>query len=231
MFSDSRGKFMRDEALDLGAPAQALHRALVSAPLIGFDTHKWSARVSDSGAKPAFMGVMATCFGSGTLIRTARGDVAVEALVVSDLAVTGSGAQRPIRWLGHRTIDCRKHSHPEHAVPICIAAHAFGENHPARDLFVSPGHAICVDVAGEVLIPAAVLVNGTTIFQVEVETVTYWHVELEEHDVILAENLPAESYLEMGNRGFFTESSTVILDASPDAPARTHADFLPAVPC
>ena len=44
------------------------------------------------------------------------------------------------------------------------------------------------------------LVNGTTITQVEVDEVTYWHVELDSHDVILAEGPPAESYLEMGNR-------------------------------
>ncbi len=63
--------------------------------------------------------------------------------------------------------------------------------------------------------------------RVEVDEVTYWHVELDSHDIILAENLPAESYLEMGNRGFFNEATIVDLAAGPDAlPAqRTHADF------
>ncbi len=107
-----------------------------------------------------------------------------------------------------------------------IAAHAFGDNRPARDLLVSPGHSLCVDVVGEVLIPAMALVNGTTITQEDVDSVTYWHVELEGgHDILLAENMPAESYLEMGNRGFFAESGVVDLDASPDAPVVTHADF------
>ena len=72
--------------------------------------------------------------------------------------------------------------------------------------------------------PAGALVNGTTIVQVDVETVTYWHVELDEHEIILAEGLPCESYLEMGNRSFFTENGTVSLTASPDS-VRTHADF------
>ena len=96
---------------------------------------------------------------------------------------------------------------------------------PTRDLAVSPGHAICVDAAGEVLIPAIALVNGTTIVQFEVETVTYWHVELDSHDIVLAEGLACESYLEMGNRGFFAENSTVGLGAPPDALVRTHANF------
>ena len=69
------------------------------------------------------------------------------------------------------------------------------------------------------------LLNGTTIARVDVARVTYWHVELDSHDVLLAENLPAESYLEMGNRGFFANSDLVALDSSPDAPRRTHADF------
>lgn len=166
-----------------------------------------------------------TCFVSGTLIRTAAGDVAVENLQVGDIAVTSSGAQYPIRWLGHRKIDCRRHRRPHEAKPVRIAAHAFGENLPARDLFVSPGHSLCVDVLGEVLIPASALVNGTTIAQIDVENVTYWHVELEDHQIILAENLPVESYLEMGNRAFFAQADLVAFDASPDVPARTHDDF------
>ena len=167
----------------------------------------------------------AVCYCAGTLIRTTRGDVAVEALKVGDLVITAAGVTRPIKWLGHRTIDCRYHPRPNEVMPVRIAAHAFGPNRPARDLFVSPGHSICVDIVGQVLIPAAALVNGATIRQVEVESITYWHVELDSHDVLLAENLPAESYLDMGNRGFFAEADVVDLAAGPDAVARTTADF------
>jgi len=167
----------------------------------------------------------AICYAAGTRILTECGEVAVEALRVGDLAVTASGALRPIRWLGHRRIDCRRHPHPERVLPVHISAHAFGPDKPARDLYVSPGHAIAVDVGEEVLIPACELVNGATIQQIEVDEITYWHVELENHDVLLAENLPAESYLDMGNRGFFAESGVVDLVATPDAAGRSHADF------
>ena len=176
-------------------------------------------------AGPGTINIVPVCFASGTLIQTAKGNVAVEHLAIGDLVVTASGHARPIRWLGHRTIDCRRNSRRTDVLPIRIAAHAFGSGRPARDLFVSPGHAICVDACGDVLIPAASLVNGTTIVQVEADEVTYWHVELDSHDIILAENLPAESYLEMGNRSFFAERGVVALAASPDAPVRTHADF------
>jgi hypothetical protein len=36
-----------------------------------------------------------------------------------------------------------------------------------------------------------------------VEEVTYYHVELATHDVILADGLPCESYLDTGNRAAF----------------------------
>ena len=170
------------------------------------------------------------CFAAGTRIRTVRGDVAVEDLAVGDLVVTSSGQRRPIRWLGHRRVDCRSHPRPHACTPVRVAAHAFGEGRPARHLYVSPGHSLCVDVVGEVLIMASALINGTTVTREDVERVTYWHIELDGHDILLAENLACESYLEMGNRGFFAESEVVALDASPDvaidsAPARTHADF------
>jgi len=72
-------------------------------------------------------------------------------------------------------------------------------------------------VLGEVLIPACRLINGTTITQVDVESVTYWHVELDSHDILLAEGLPAESYLDCGNRRFFANAETTDLLAVPDA--------------
>jgi len=76
-----------------------------------------------------------------------------------------------------------------------------------------------------VLIPACELVNGATIQQIEADEITYWHVELDSHDLLLAENLPTESYLDMGNRGFFAESGIVDLAADPDPVRRSHADF------
>ncbi len=166
----------------------------------------------------------APCYVTGTAIRTVRGEVAVEALQVGDIVVTASGEERPIRWIGNRKVECRSAVDRAGLLPVRIAAGAFGEGRPARNLLVSPGHHICVDVLGEVLIPAIRLVNGTTITQVDVETVTYWHVELESHDILLAEGLPAESYLDMGNRGFFGEENRAEFDAKSNAP-ESHAGF------
>jgi hypothetical protein len=78
--------------------------------------------------------------------------------------------------------------------PVRVAAGAFGPGLPHRDLWLSPDHAVYV---GEVLIPVRYLVNGSTIAQVPMDRVTYHHIELAEHDVVLAEGLPAESFLDV----------------------------------
>ena len=164
------------------------------------------------------------CFTSGTLIRTQRGDVAVESLQVGDLVMSVTGQARPILWIGHRTIDCQRRPRLHEVLPVRIAANAMSEGRPSRDLRVSPGHAICIDAVGEVLIPAAALINGTTIVQERVDIVTYWHIELDSHDIILAENMPCESHLNTGNRTFFAEGEAITLHASPDVATIDHAD-------
>jgi hypothetical protein len=97
--------------------------------------------------------------------------------------------------------------------PVRIQAGAFAPELPARDLWVSPGHSIFIE---GVLIQAEKLVNGATITQVPLASVEYWHVELDSHDVILAEGLAAESYLDTGNRGGFFKNGGAYLEAHPD---------------
>ena len=74
-----------------------------------------------------------------------------------------------------------------------------------RNLRLSPDHAVFVD---GVLIPVRYLINGRTIVQERVDQVTYYHVELPAHDVIIAEGLPCETYLDTGNRSAFANGGT-----------------------
>ncbi|MGI4794583.1 MAG: Hint domain-containing protein [Janthinobacterium lividum] len=148
----------------------------------------------------------APCFATGTLIRTAAGDVAVDELRVGDQVCTASGGLQPVRWLGHRRVDCRRHPTPEQVRPVRVRAHSFGEGLPARDLVLSPEHALFLD--GH-LVPVHALVDGVSVVQEAWERVTYHHVELDRHDVLLAEGLAAESYLDTGNRAQFANAPLV----------------------
>lgn len=154
----------------------------------------------------AATGTIVVCLVTGTLVRTTRGDIPVEDLRIGDVAVTASSQLRLIRWIGSTELDCGKAADPRACWPIRIAAGALGPNKPSHDLFVSPAHGICVTVLTDVLIPASALVNGATIDHIECEKVTYWHVELDEHDILVTNGLSTESYVDHGNRSFFSRT-------------------------
>jgi antigen 43 len=168
----------------------------------------------DSGSGTLLTLNTTPCYCGGTHILTDRGEVAVEKLQTGDRVVTFSGALRPISWVGHRHLDLTRHAAPELAQPIRVRADAIADGVPRRDLLVSPDHAVLLDGG---LIPARLLVNGASIERAaHCATVTYYHVELETHDILLAEALPTESYLDTGNRGMFENA---------DGPLTLHPDF------
>lgn len=166
-----------------------------------------SIEVNDSTGNTISGNVVASCFAAGTRIATGSGSVAVEHLRPGDLVRTIGGGILPVRWIGHRQVDCRRHPRPASVQPVRIAAHAFARNQPDRDLFLSPDHAIYREGS---LIPVHCLVNGTTISRVDADSVTYFHVELDRHDVIFAEGLPAETYLDTGDRAHFANAGPVL---------------------
>ena len=155
------------------------------------------------------------CYAKGTMIQTMRGPVRVEKLKLGEMILTVSGTYEPLKWLGFRTIDCKRHLNKAEANPVRIVKDAFGLNQPARDLYLSPLHSIYVD---GILIPAIDLVNGVTVMQETRSKITYFHVELPRHNAIYAEGLTAETYLDDNNRDFFMDSTSGQL-------VNIHAEF------
>ena len=152
------------------------------------------------------------CYAAGTRVSTERGEVAVEDLAEGDMVVTLSGdtrSLRPVRWIGNRRMNVRQHPQPNLVAPVRVRQHAFGENLPSRDLLLSPDH--CLFVNGK-LIPAKLLINDRTIVQErDTAAVHYYHVELDRHAVMFAEGLPAESYLDTGNRAMFSNAGLALM--------------------
>ena len=158
--------------------------------------------------------IVFACFLRGTRIATPAGEVAVEHLSVGDSVVTLNGGRSMIRWIGKRIIDPEKVSDPKDAWPVRIRKGTLTDNVPHRDLLISPDHCLLID---DVLIPAKLLINETTITQEAFwQPFEYFHIELDRHDAVLAEGMLCETYREAGNRQMFLGSGTAALSFSTD---------------
>jgi hypothetical protein len=144
------------------------------------------------------------CFLPGTAIATPSGAKPVERLSVGDVVLTASSACRPIVWIGHGKVRTRRWRRNA-ATPVIVRRGAFGPNVPNRDLRVTKGHAFLFD---GVLIPVEFLVNHRSIlWDDHAQDVTLYHVELQTHDVLIANGAPAESYRDDGNRWLFRNAN------------------------
>jgi len=179
--------------------------------------------------------VVVNCFLTGTGIATANGDVAVEDLARGDFLLTPSGSTVPIRWIGRQTVSTR-FAAAERLTPVRIRAGALSQGLPTRDLTLTADHALLID---GLLINAGALVNGTSIAFVPLsdlgDSYTVYHIETETHDVILAEGVPAETYIDyIGRQAFDNYDEYVALYGAScrivesTAPRITAARQLPA---
>ena len=138
---------------------------------------------------------------AGTLVATPAGTLPVETLRPGDYVHAledGTPVPRPLRWVGRVDVDLARHPTPGRAAPVRLRAHAVGPGQPARDLLLSPDHAVLLD---GVLLQAQALRNGATVAQdLAPERIGYVHLELARHGILIAEGQAIESYLDTGNR-------------------------------
>ncbi|WP_138465670.1 Hint domain-containing protein [Poseidonocella sp. HB161398] len=143
------------------------------------------------------------CFAAGTMIATPLGERAVETLEIGDEISVAGGGTTKVLWLARQTVH-KRFTPAERFVPVRVKAGALGAGVPHADLVLTADHALILD---GLAINASALVNGTTIcyepMAALAEHVTYFHVETEAHEVILANGAAAESYVDYVRRQGF----------------------------
>jgi len=167
------------------------------------------------------------CFLAGTCVATPDKVVAIEELRIGDLVLTVSRRPKPIKWIGrnHYTRQPSQAWNPD-VPPVKVSRFALDDATPCRDLYLSPGHAIYLH---GLLIPVENLVNGRSIIvdqRANAVTLDYYHIELEEHDVVLAEGTPAETFGGRDHSGFDNAEEYEMLYGSSLAPTRTFAPLV-----
>ena len=143
------------------------------------------------------------CFASGTTIATPDGDKAIETFQAGDRVLTRDGRSVPVVWVARQAV-----SNPRAVelgrCPVRIEAGALGPGLPAAPLTVTGDHAL---LFGDLLINAGALVNGTSIRLVPLAEMptkfTWWHLELEEHEAVMANGVAAESFVDYNGRSGF----------------------------
>lgn len=143
------------------------------------------------------------CFAETVRIETDRGFVAAGHVKVGDRVMTLDRGYKPVRAVLRRRLEQEELRMTQDLRPIRILAGALGDGLPLSDVLVSPQHRfmtvspIAQRMFGtaETLISAKKLTALPGIYvDTKVEAVTYVHLVLDAHEIILAEGAPTESF-------------------------------------
>ena len=151
----------------------------------------------------------------------------VEALVAGDKISTKDNGAEPVLWVGSRNVSgARLYAMPD-LRPVRIRQGALGGDRPDGDLIVSPDHRLIVEGQAaralwgedEVLVAARDLINGQGIARdLAAKSVTYYHLMLEHHQVLLANGVETESFHPAAARldAIVEEQRQRLFDVMPD---------------
>ena len=157
------------------------------------------SQLADGGSLTITTETAPFCLLAGTMVSTPYGERPVEDIRPGDVILTHDGDITPVRWVGRQSLISKFSAH---ALPVVIKAGALSDNTPSRDLHVSPDHAIVLD---DYLVQAQALVNGTTIAVTSdpPAQLDYYHLELDQQRIIVADGAPVESFVDNVSRAGF----------------------------
>ena len=187
--------------------------------LVGIDPDSARARMAE---------VACVSFTRGTNITMASGQQClIEDLKIGDKVLSRDDGPQTVRWIGQTTMRA-----VGDFAPIRINKGALNNE---NDLVVSPNHRLFIyqrtDQVGagrsEVLVKAKHLVNGDTVTVQEGGFVDYFQLLFDDHQIIFAEGIAAESLLldERTTPALPADVVQEILDGMPLHNLRAHEDF------
>lgn len=148
--------------------------------------------------------LITVCFAAGTMIETPQGPRRIEEIGPGDLVTTLDNGPRRVLWTHAETLRFGPAGAPDSQRPIRFQRGALGPGMPARPLTVSPQHRmllaskVVARVTGvdEVLVPAVRLESFPGVRRdMAIAAITYVHLMLASHEILIAEGAPAESLL------------------------------------
>lgn len=153
------------------------------------------------------------CFLSGSMIRTSKGDVAVEDIQIGDQVVTfdwrnNQDVIRPVVWTGKGHCKVRFDLPDDEAGwPVRVLKDAIADGVPYKDMLITAEHCLFFR---DRFVPVLMLVNGVSIFyDKSISSYEYYHIETEPHSIITADGMLTESYLDTGNRSSFRQNGKI----------------------
>ncbi len=217
-------------------------------PIVGEDTRM--AFLPDSNATEADMNAFGkgaidvqtldttppatpVCFAKGTLIATPNGEIPVEQLNTGDIVLSADGSAVELKWIANSHFTYPEMLLNHRVCPICIPQDHFGPDMPHTDLWVSPQHRVVirgwnVELAlgePEALVAAKHIMGIPGYPQERWQNgVDYYHLLLEQHEVVVSNGLESESML-IGEEAMRSLSASaradldLYLSANPNAKA------------
>ncbi len=186
---------------------------LIDYRLVGIERHTATRRFAEAASGS---------FARGTRITMGDGKMRpIEKLTAGDMVLTRDAGRRPIRHIGLATLRATGRF-----APVVITK---GALHNDRDLVVRPDHRLFIyqreDHLGagraEVLIKARHLVDHTTVFRRRGGFIDYFQLIFDDHHIIYAEGIAAESHLIAPHTRHALPASV----SSPDHAHRPHLDY------
>jgi len=185
------------------------------------------------GSDPNGNLIYEVCFLTGSMIKTLKGEIAVEDICIGDQVLTfdwklNKEIPSTIRWVGSKTIKVNSTLMDDEAgYPVRIVKNAIAEGIPYKDLLITAEHSLFFE---DKLIPVRMLVNGYSIYyDYSITDYTYYHIETDRHSVIWADGMLTETYLDTGNRSQFKQHGNYVLFSPVYTPKQWEQDAAAAL--